>query len=169
MWMKRLFGAERTVPTCIFKDPFERIWIGTLENGFSMYDPVKERFTNYTPANSPLLSAHITTLGYEPTQGLLLIGTPDGLNTFEIGKTVKTPSELTNLKAYPNPFYPSQGNTVQIINEPSGEMPVGTRGCRIYDSSGSLVAKLKENSFFRFEWDGKTGPEPTALPVSISL
>jgi flagellar hook assembly protein FlgD len=34
-------------------------------------------------------------------------------------------------------------------------MPVGTRGCRIYDSSGSLVAKLKENSFFRFEWDGK--------------
>ncbi len=152
---ERLFGAERTVPTCIFKDPFERIWIGTLENGFSMYDPVKERFTNYTPANSPLLSAHITTLGYEPTQGLLLIGTPDGLNTFEIGKTVKTPSELTNLKAYPNPFYPSQGNTVQIINEPSGEMPVGTRGCRIYDSSGSLVAKLKENSFFRFEWDGK--------------
>jgi len=59
------------------------------------------------------------------------------------------------LKAYPNPFYPSPGNNVQIVNEPSGEMPVGTNGCRIYDSSGALVMKLKENDFFRFEWDGR--------------
>ena len=152
---ERLYGAERTFPTCIFKDPFERIWIGTVGNGISMYDPVKERFTNYYPANSPLLSAHITALGYEPNQGLLLIGTPDGLNTFEIGKTVKNPSKLVTLKAYPNPFYPSPGNNVQIVNEPSGEMPVGTNGCRIYDSSGALVMKLKENDFFRFEWDGR--------------
>lgn len=152
---ERLFGSERTLPTCIYKDPFGRIWIGTQENGISMYDPVKERFTNYTPANSPLLSGYVTALGYEPTQGLLLIGTPDGLNTFEIGKTVKTPSKLTTLKAYPNPFSPAQGNTVQIVNEPSGEMPVGTNNCRIYDSSGSLVVKLKENNFYRFEWDGR--------------
>lgn len=152
---ERLYGSERTFPTCIFKDPFERIWIGTLANGISMYDPVKERFTNYYPANSPLLSAHITALGYEPSQGLLLIGTPDGLNTLEIGKTVKTPSKLKTLKAYPNPFSPGPGKTVQIVNEPSGEMPVGTKQCRIYDSSGALVATLKENVFFRFEWDGQ--------------
>ena len=152
---ERLYGSERTFPTCIFKDPFQRIWIGTLENGLSMYDPAKERFTNYLPANSPLLSPHITALGYEPTQGLLLLGTPDGLNTLEIGKTVKTPSKLKNPKAYPNPFTPGPGKTVQIVNESAKDMPVGTNECKIYDSSGALVISLKENHFFRFEWDGK--------------
>lgn len=152
---ERLYGSERTFPTCIFKDPFQRIWIGTLGNGLSMYDPTKERFTNYYPANSPLLSEHITTLGYEPTQGLLLIGTPDGLNTIQIGKTIKTPSKLKNPKAYPNPFTPGFGNTVQIVNESAKDMPIGTNECKIYDSSGALVISLKENHFSRFEWDGK--------------
>ncbi|MDD2332682.1 MAG: hypothetical protein PHI68_08550, partial [Candidatus Cloacimonetes bacterium] len=44
---ERLFGSVRTFPTAIIKDPFNRIWIGSMDNGFSMYDPYTERFVNY--------------------------------------------------------------------------------------------------------------------------
>ncbi|NLO12437.1 MAG: T9SS type A sorting domain-containing protein, partial [Candidatus Cloacimonetes bacterium] len=152
---ERLFGSERTTPTAIYKDPFERLWIGSLGNGFSMYNAKTERFTNYFPANSPLLSSHITHFGYEATEGLLLIGTPDGLNTLKIGRWVKPETSLEILKAYPNPFRPQLLQSVAIVNQPTDIMPRGKNICRIYDSSGALVADLEESYFSRFEWDGK--------------
>ncbi|NLK49509.1 MAG: hypothetical protein GX294_02555 [Candidatus Cloacimonetes bacterium] len=152
---ERLYGSERTTPTAIYKDPFERLWIGSLGNGFSMYNAKTERFTNYFPANSPLLSSHITHFGYEPTEGLLLIGTPDGLNTLKIGRWVKPETSLEILKAYPNPFRPQLHQSVVIVNQPTDIMPRGKNICRIYDSSGALVADLEESYFSRFEWDGK--------------
>lgn len=152
---ERLYGSVRTTPTAIFLDPFGRIWIGSLEHGISMYDPQTERYTNYYTDNSPLLTDYITAFGYEPVQGLLLIGTPDGLNTLRIGKSIKPPSVLEKVKAYPNPFYPDGSNFVQIVNQPSDVMPQGANDCRIYDLSGAMVIQLQENTFSRFEWDGR--------------
>lgn len=151
---ERLYASVRTTPTAIFLDPFGRIWIGSQENGISMYNPKSERFTNYYQANSPLLSNHITMFGFEPTEGLLLIGTPDGLNTLKIGRTIKPENKLESVKAYPNPFRPALHKSVIISNQPSDVMPHGKNTCRIYDSSGALVAKLQETPFSRFEWDG---------------
>ncbi|MDP2173926.1 MAG: T9SS type A sorting domain-containing protein [Candidatus Cloacimonadaceae bacterium] len=152
---ERLYGSVRTTPTSIYLDPFGRIWIGSLDHGISMYNPKTERFTNYYAANSPLLSNYIIALGYQPVEGNLLIGTPDGLNTFRIGRTIKPETTLKNLKAYPNPFLPNGTNTVQIVNQPLDVMPAGTNNCKIYDSSGALIITLYENEFSRFEWNGK--------------
>ncbi len=152
---ERLYGSVRTTPTAIYLDPFDRIWIGSLDNGISMYNPRTEHFTNYFVANSPLLTNHITALGYDPVEGLLLIGTPDGLNTLRIGRSIKPPTTLQTLKAFPNPFYPNGSNTVQIVNQPPDVMPAGKNNCRIYDSSGALVIKLEENEFSRFAWNGE--------------
>jgi hypothetical protein len=154
---ERLFGSVRTTPTAIFLDPFDRIWIGSLEHGISMYDPRTERFTNYYTDNSPLVSDYITAFGYDPVEGFLLIGTPDGLNTLRIGKTIKPETTLQSLKAYPNPFHPDREASVQIVNQPVDVMPQGTNECRIYDISGALVVILEENNFSRFEWDGTNG------------
>ncbi len=153
---ERLFGSVRTTPTSILLDPFNRIWIGSMENGLTMYNPETERFTNYYKPQQPLLSSYITTLGYDPVQGDLLIGTPDGLNTLKIGRTVKPETALKTVKAFPNPFKPSVHGSVQIVNLPEDSMPAGTTNCRIYDSAGMLVAKLTENPFSRFEWNGKS-------------
>ena len=152
---ERLYGSVRTTPTAIFLDPFNRIWIGSLEHGISMYDPQTERFTNYYQDNSPLLSNYITALGYQPTEGLLLIGTPDGLNTLSIGRTIKPETVLETLKIYPNPFRPDGKNTLIISNFPTEVMPRGTNQCRIYDAAGALVMILEENEFSRFEWNGQ--------------
>ncbi|MDY0152783.1 MAG: FlgD immunoglobulin-like domain containing protein, partial [Candidatus Cloacimonas sp.] len=58
------------------------------------------------------------------------------------------------LKAFPNPFRPAQHPSVQIVNLPDDSLPAGESTCRIYDASGALVAKIKENVFSRFEWNG---------------
>jgi ligand-binding sensor domain-containing protein len=152
---ERLFGSVREArPTAIFLDPFGRIWIGSLENGITMYDPETERFTNYFQGNSPLLSNYITCFGYDPIKGDLLIGTPDGLNTLEIGIQIKTETKLRSIKAFPNPFFPDTGVAVRIMNMPSQSMPAGKNVCRIYDSAGQLVVELEENNFARFDWNG---------------
>ncbi len=153
---ERLFGSVRTTPTSIFLDPFNRIWIGSMENGISMYNPETERFTNYFKPAQPLLSNYITALGYDPVLGNLLIGTPDGLNTLKIGRSIKPDTALQNAKAFPNPFRPSIHGSVQIVNLPGDSMPAGTGKCNIYDSSGALVAKLTENAFSRFQWNGRS-------------
>jgi len=152
---ERIFGSIHTSPTCIYADPFGRIWVGSISNGITMFDPVTERFTNYYQGKSPLLSNHISTLGYDPLQGRLLIGTGDGLNTLRIGLTTKPDIPLGTLRAYPNPFHPDGVNTTQIANLPQDSMPAGDNECRVYSASGNLVAKLKENPFARFEWDGR--------------
>jgi len=153
---ERLFGSVRTTPTSILLDPFNRIWIGSMENGMTMYNPSTERFTNYYQPNSPLLSNYITTLGYDPVQGNLLIGTPDGFNTLKIGRIVKPYTPLLEVKAYPNPFKPAIHQNVQIVNLPEDSLPTGESECRIFDSSGALIVNLKENAFSRFEWNGKS-------------
>ena len=153
---ERLFGSVRTTPTSILLDPFNRIWIGSLENGLSMYNPSTERFTNYFKPNYPLLSNYITALGYDPVLGNLMIGTPDGLNTFKIGRTVKPDTDLNQVKAFPNPFRPGVHPSVQIVNLPDDSLPAGESTCKIYDASGAIVATIKENAFSRFEWDGKS-------------
>ena len=152
---ERLFGSIQTVPNAIYADPFGRIWIGSMDNGMSMYDSRRERFTNYYQGNSPLLSNQITSFGYDPLGGRLLIGSSEGLNTLAIGRTQKPETALRQLKAFPNPFKPDGHNTVQIINQPADSMPIGKNRCQIYSSSGTLIMKLKENDFSRFEWDGR--------------
>lgn len=152
---ERLFGSESTYPLCIYGDPFGRVWIGSEGNGLSMYDPIRERFTNYYKGNAPLISNQIISLGYDPLEGRLLIGTSDGLNTFRIGKTVKPKTSLNTLKAYPNPFRPDGYAVTQIVNLPIDSMPAGDNQCRIFSASGQLIKELKENPFARFEWDGK--------------
>jgi len=152
---ERLYGSVRTTPTAIYLDPFGRIWIGSLANGISMYDPTSERFTNYYQSNSPLLSNYITALGYEPVEGRLLIGTPDGLNTLKIGRVVKPNAPLAKLVAFPNPFKPDLHGSVQIANQPSDLLPAGTAECRIFDAAGMLVITLQENEFSRFRWNGE--------------
>lgn len=151
---ERLFGSVRTTPTAIFLDPFNRIWIGSLEHGFTKYDPETERFTNYYQGNSPLLSNYITCFGYEPLSGNLFIGTPDGLNTMEIGIQINTEKHLRHVKAFPNPFFPEKDGFVRIVNMPSQLMPKGKNICRIFDASGALVIELQENEYARFDWNG---------------
>jgi len=152
----RLFGSVHTSPTAIFLDPFRRIWLGSVDNGFSMYDPSTERFTNYNITNSPLISNYVVSFGYDPVSGSLYIGTPDGLNSFQIGIEQPPQVSLKKVIVFPNPFKPDQDQQVTLQNTSStGTFPPGKNICRIYDLSGDLVTEVKQNLFYSFTWDGR--------------
>lgn len=152
---ERIFGALITYPLCIYGDPFGRIWVGTDSNGLSMYDPFRERFVNYFMDNSPLLSNNIISLGYDPVQGRLLIGSTEGINAYNIGLVEKPDIPLGELKAYPNPFYPKGLNNIVFQHFDENSLPKGTFKCNIYDAEGNLVIELKESILGNFEWNGK--------------
>ena len=96
-------------------------------------------------------------MDYNPKTGELFIGTTKGLNTVEIGKSEKVASDLDEIVVYPNPFYPNNGEEVNIENKSGENMPLGDNKCHIYDLSGELVVTLEENRFYQFSWDGENG------------
>lgn len=152
----RLYGSVPTYPTDIFIDKFDRIWIGTGSNGISVYEPKKDKFTNYTMQNSPLVSNIITKLCYDEINGILYIGTPEGLMSMQIGiyPENNTETDLANVRAFPNPFYPEKEEVIYIENIDKLTMPKGETKCNIYDLSGDLVLTLKKNQYEQFSWDG---------------
>lgn len=152
---ERIFGSVSTYPICMTVDPFGRLWIGSEDHGMSMYDLRRERFVNYYQANSPLISNTVSALAYDSKTGNLMIGTPDGMNTFRIGTINKPDVPLGKLKIFPNPFYPDVNDMIYITNSTDDSMPKGTNKCHIFDSNGTLIAKLQETILAEFEWDGK--------------
>ncbi|MCK4654835.1 MAG: T9SS type A sorting domain-containing protein, partial [Candidatus Cloacimonetes bacterium] len=158
---ERLYGSVPTYPTVLFVDPFGLIWIGTKDAGITVFDTSRDKFTNYTTENTPLISNTITAFAYEPLTGILHIGTNEGLNSVEIGISAENnfETELYKTIAYPNPFYPDNGDILRIENESSITMPKGNTFCNIYDLSGDLVIKLEKDIYEQFSWNGKNKAE----------
>ncbi|MCF7859280.1 MAG: T9SS type A sorting domain-containing protein [Candidatus Cloacimonetes bacterium] len=153
---ERLYGSIVTYPTAVLLDPFNMLWIGSQDAGITMFDTSRDKFINYTTANSPLISNTITALEYEPQTGTLYIGTSSGLNSVEIGiaAEMNTESKLFETIAFPNPFYPDQGDILNFENKGSITMPAGKTKCRIFDLNGGLVIELNKNIYEQFNWDG---------------
>jgi len=158
---ERLYGSVPTYPTALYVDPFGKIWIGTHDNGITIYQPEKDKFTNYNINNSPLLSNSITDFAYEKYTGTLYIGTSEGLNSVEIGiaADANLETKLYKTRAFPNPFHPDNGDILKIENISSLTMPEGNTFCNIYELSGDLVIKLEKDIYEQFSWNGKNKAE----------
>ncbi len=161
---ERLYGASATIPTALYTDPFDRVWIGTESNGITVYDGDTDTYTTYNTANAPLLSDYITAFAYEPISGRLFIGTPEGLNSVEIGITNNPAKNIheSEVKAFPNPYYPAKTSyPMSIVNGISGSGSTADYGifpddarCNIYDFSGRHILTLKLTHHKEFQWDG---------------
>ena len=151
-----IYGGANTIPTALYVDPFGLIWIGTADNGFTVYDIENDLFMNYNIENSSLISNRITDFEYDPITGKLYIGTSKGLNSVEIGISSKknTETTLNDVIVYPNPFYPEKDNVVRIENKNSLTMPLGDTHCKIFDLSGELIITLEKDHYEQFSWNG---------------
>lgn len=153
---ERMFGAINSNISAIELDPFGRLWIGSESEGFAVYDIENDRFTNFKISGYPLLSNFITDFAYSPKDGIMYIGTNKGLNAVEIGtKDKEEITDLGDIVAFPNPFYPNKSSVITFRNKGGKTMPAGETSCKIFDLNGQLVVDLGENRFHEFEWDGK--------------
>ena len=153
---EHLYGGANTFPTALFVDPFNVLWIGTETNGICRYDIDNNIFMTWNTDNSPLFSNKINDMAYEEVTGTLYIATPEGLNSVRIGikESNNSETEFNNVVAFPNPFYPANGDVVRIENIGSESMPKDSESCSIYDLEGLLVRELDLNYFQQYEWDG---------------
>ncbi len=158
---KGLVGAEYT---SVDRDVQGNIWLGTADQGVFRLSKRKkskdtlavERFAT----EQGLLSNKVRDLAIDPVLGMIWFAHDDGVTRYsrkdlrnaEKMMTSEAPAEV---KAYPNPFRPKQGQLL-IIDNISEDSFVS-----IYNRGGSLVKSFYDGDVLggRAEWNGtdKTG------------
>jgi len=153
---EKLFGSVPTNPSALQIDPFNRVWVGSASNGFTIFTPEKDTYENYNTSKVPLLSNIITSFAYDAVTGEMYIGTPNGLNTVQVGLTEEqnTETKLYDVIAFPNPFKPTEDGVLRIENHGAISMPKDKTQCKIYDISGDLIVVLDKDQYQQFSWDG---------------
>lgn len=105
---------ETEIVTAIAVNGANQKWLGTSGSGVYLVsaDGTQE-LNHFTTENYPLLSNSITSLAYDGDNGVLYIGTDNGLIAYNTeAKTAK--EAFTNVYAYPNPVRPDYTGNIYI-------------------------------------------------------
>ena len=158
---KGLIGAEYT---SMDRDVQGNIWLGTADQGVFRLSKRKkskdtlavERWTT----EQGLLSSKVHDLAIDPIKGMIWFAHDGGVTRYsrkdlrnaEKMMTSEAPAEV---KAYPNPFRPKQGQRLVIDNISEDSF------VSVYNRGGALVKSFYDSDVLggRAEWDGtdKTG------------
>ena len=138
---------------CLYEDHSNRLWIGTLGGGLSLFNPKTNSFTNYQndPKNPTSISHNKVWAIFQDKYGNLWIGTSGGLNLFN-QKTNSFKRYVNNLN---NLFSISNNSIRAIYQDKSGRLWIGTNG------GGLNLFNYKSGNFKRYMNDPKN-------PKSIS-
>ncbi|MBR1917265.1 MAG: hypothetical protein IJ832_05435 [Bacteroidaceae bacterium] len=135
---------------CIAVDGANRKWLGTTNNGlYLVSEDGLEIIEHFTTDNSPLLSNCILSLAIRPDNGLLMIGTDQGLMSYRADAT-EPADELkeSNIKVFPNPVRPNYEGKIRITGFTADS------DIKITSPSGLLVAQGTSLGG-TFVWDGR--------------
>lgn len=134
--------------TCIYIDPANRKWIGTMSDGiFLLSSDGIETIHHFTADNSPLLSDYIHSIAMNKATGEIFIGTDAGLNIF-VSDASKGAEKLkkSNITVYPNPAVINKTEIITI----KGLSPDCT--VKVLSASGRLLYESKSNGG-TFTWN----------------
>ena len=100
--------------TSIAVDGANRKWCGTSSSGvYLISEDGTEELLHFTKDNSPLLSNNIKSIGVNPNDGEVLIGTDEGIIGYK-GTATEPDPYYSNVYAYPNPVRPDYSGLVAI-------------------------------------------------------
>ncbi len=138
-------GEKRSIFTNVFQDSKKRIWLGTSEKGFCLFDPKKNTF-NWHNKNEQQLNSLSNNYVYKITEDNnenLWIGTRNGLNKYTpaTGKFLNYQHENTNPKSI------AAGYIKSVFRDRRGDIWAGTQG------NGVALYNAAENSFTNFKHD----------------
>lgn len=134
----------------IVVDGANRKWLGTTNNGlYLVSDDGLQILEHFTAENSPLLSNTILSLALRPDNGVLMIGTDKGLNSYR-GDATEPAAELkeSNIKVFPNPVRPNYEGKIRITGFTTDS------DVKITTTTGLLVAQGTSLGG-TFTWDGR--------------
>lgn len=144
------FLLEGVPVKSIAVDGANRKWIGTTNNGVYLVSADGlEILEHFTAENSPLLSDIILSLAISPLNGLLMIGTDQGLVSYRADATPPAESlSESNIKVYPNPVRPEYEGKIRITGFTQDS------DVKITTTSGILVTQGTSLGG-TFVWDGR--------------
>ena len=129
-------------------DGANRKWIGTEASGvYLVSEDGTQTIYHFTPANSPLPSMRIVSIGINPISGDVFMGTDMGLVSYR-DDVSEGQGSFSHITVSPNPVYPSYQGTI-VIN---GLMENST--VYVVDASGSMVYKTTSKGGTAI-WNGR--------------
>ena len=139
--------------TAIAIDGGGQKWIGTESNGLYMVSADGlQVLQHFTTENSPLLSDYIYSIAPHPTTGEVMIGTDQGLCSYQ-GQATEPATALreSNIKVYPNPVRPEYQGNVRVtgltdnadvkVTSTNGDVVAGGRSV-----GGTFVWNVRDRS-----------------------
>lgn len=133
--------------TAIAVDHAGRKLVGTNGSGLFLVSPTgDEVIANYTPENSLLSTATITSLFPSPDSNIVYVGTLDGLFMLASGSSPAR-ADFADVYAYPNPVTPDYTGWITITGLMENSL------VKIMDSAMHLVATLTSDGGMAV-WDG---------------
>lgn len=97
---RKLFANEKC--TSLAVEPGNRKWIGTNSGLYEFSPDGTELIQHFTASATPLPSDVITALQFEPENGILFIGTPNGLVSYRSNSTIPS-DDFSAVTIFPNP------------------------------------------------------------------
>lgn len=155
--------------TAIAIDGGGQKWIGTESNGLYLVSADGlQVLQHFTTENSPLLSDYIYSIAPHPTTGEVMIGTDQGLCSYQ-GQATEPATALreSNIKVYPNPVRPEYQGNVRVtgltdnadvkVTSTNGDVVAGGRSV-----GGTFVWNVRDRS------GGRAAPGIYYIMVSTS-
>ncbi|KKC50658.1 type IX secretion system anionic LPS delivery protein PorZ [Porphyromonas gulae] len=143
------YVLDKVTVTDIVVDKLNHKWVATQGTGlYLLSEDCSKILAQYTVENSPLLSNNILSIALNDDNGLLYIGTADGLMTFQTGTGSGSASELDGVYVYPNPLRPEYPDGVTIAGLQAG------CSVKITDTTGRLLYQT-ESVTTEVKWNAR--------------
>lgn len=144
-----VFTLRQQSVNTIAVDPLNQKWIGTNEGLLLVNTDGSRLLKTFTAQNSALLSNQIRSIAIDDNNGIVYVGTDEGLTSFET-PYIKPQETYDELFVYPNPFYVNNGENLLTIDG-----LVQDTNIKILSISGVLIAEFSSPGGRTAYWDGK--------------
>jgi len=144
-----VFSLRQQSVNAIAVDPLNQKWIGTNEGLLLVNSDGSRLLASFTSQNSALLSNQIRSLSIDNNNGIVYIGTDEGLTSFET-PYIQPVESYEELFIYPNPFYVNSENNLLTIDG-----LVQDTNIKILSISGALITEFSSPGGRTAYWDGK--------------
>jgi hypothetical protein len=144
-----IFVLRQQSVNAIVVDPLNQKWIGTNEGLLLVNSDGSRLLNTFTKENSALLSNQIISIAIDENNGIVYVGTDDGLTSFET-PFIKPLESFDKLFVFPNPFYLNDRENLLTIDGLIRDSEI-----KILSISGTLVTQFFSPGGRTAYWDGK--------------
>jgi ligand-binding sensor domain-containing protein len=144
-----VFTLRQQSVNAIAVDPINQKWIGTNEGLLLVNSDGSRLLASFTTQNSALLSNQIRSLTIDENNGIVYVGTDQGLTSFYT-PYVKPAETSDGLFVYPNPYFVNSNNNLLTIDGLVADTDI-----KILTISGELVTEFTSPGGRIAFWNGK--------------